>query len=75
MATSMVSGVVLALILALNSALSLGYYIPVISTLLFCGTDKVVCPVNLKPLPLTVVSAVVFPCARDGLSRSVPGIV
>jgi NADH:ubiquinone oxidoreductase subunit 2 (subunit N) len=56
----MMSGVVLALILALNSALSLGYYIPVISTLLFCGSDKDVCPVNKKPLPLTVVSAVVF---------------
>jgi proton-translocating NADH-quinone oxidoreductase chain N len=60
MVTSMMSGVVLALILALNSALSLGYYIPVISTLLFCGTDKDVCPANKKPLPLTVVSAVVF---------------
>lgn len=60
MATSMAGGVVLALILALNSAVSLGYYIPVISTLLFCGTDKDTCPVNTKPLPLTVVSAVVF---------------
>jgi NADH:ubiquinone oxidoreductase subunit 2 (subunit N) len=60
MATSMMSGVVLALILALNSALSLGYYIPVISTLLFSGKDKEVSPVNGKPLPLTVVSAVVF---------------
>jgi len=60
MVTSMMSGVVLALILALNSAVSLGYYIPVISTLLFCGTDKDTCPVTIKPLPLTVVSAVVF---------------
>ena len=60
MVTSMMSGVVLALILALNSALSLGYYVPVISTLLFCGTDKDVCPINKKPLPLTIVSAVVF---------------
>jgi proton-translocating NADH-quinone oxidoreductase chain N len=60
MVTSMMSGVVLALILALNSALSLGYYVPVISTLLFCGTDKHVCPANKKPLPLTIVSAVVF---------------
>ncbi|MGB9176857.1 MAG: NADH-quinone oxidoreductase subunit N [Methanoregula sp.] len=60
MSTSMMSGVVLALILALNSALSLGYYIPVISTLLFCGTDKTVCPVNPKPLPKSVVSAVLF---------------
>jgi proton-translocating NADH-quinone oxidoreductase chain N len=60
MVTSMMSGVILALILALNSALSLGYYIPVISTLLFCGTDNVVCPANPKPLPLAVVSAVIF---------------
>ena len=60
MATSMAGGVVLALILALNSALSLGYYIPVISTLIFCSTDKDTCPVHTKPLPLTVVSAVVF---------------
>jgi proton-translocating NADH-quinone oxidoreductase chain N len=60
MSTSMMSGVVLALILALNSALSLGYYIPVISTLLFCGMDKTLCPVSQKPLPLTVVSAVMF---------------
>jgi len=60
MVTSMMSGVVLALILALNSALSLGYYVPVISTLLFCGTDKDVYPANKKPLPLTIVSAVVF---------------
>jgi NADH:ubiquinone oxidoreductase subunit 2 (subunit N) len=60
MVTSMMSGVILALILALNSALSLGYYVPVISTLLFCGTDKDVCPINKKPLPLTIVSAVVF---------------
>jgi NADH:ubiquinone oxidoreductase subunit 2 (subunit N) len=56
----MMSGVVLALILAVNSAVSLGYYIPVISTLLFCGTEKDTCPVKTKPLPLTVVSAVVF---------------
>jgi NADH:ubiquinone oxidoreductase subunit 2 (subunit N) len=60
MVTSMAGGVVLALILALNSALSLGYYIPVLSTLLFCGPDRDTCPVNPKPLPLTVVSAVVF---------------
>jgi proton-translocating NADH-quinone oxidoreductase chain N len=60
MVTSLWSGVLLALILALNSAISLGYYIPVISTLLFCGTDKDTCPVHKKPLPLTIVSAVVF---------------
>ena len=59
MVTSMAGGVVLALILALNSAISLGYYIPVISTLLF-GTDQDVCPLNKIPLPLTVVSGVAF---------------
>jgi NADH:ubiquinone oxidoreductase subunit 2 (subunit N) len=56
----MMSGVILALILALNSALSLGYYVPVISTLLFCGPEENRCPANPKPLPLTVVSAVVI---------------
>lgn len=35
MATSLMSGVVLALILAVNSVVSLGYYIPVLSTLMF----------------------------------------
>ncbi len=59
MVTSMAGGVALALILALNSALSLGYYIPVISTLLFCGTDRKTCPAGRGP-PLPVVSAVVF---------------
>jgi len=37
MATSLMSGVVLALILAVNSVVSLGYYIPVLSTLMFSG--------------------------------------
>lgn len=37
MVTSMMSGVVLALILAVNSAVSLGYYVPVLSTLMFRG--------------------------------------
>jgi NADH:ubiquinone oxidoreductase subunit 2 (subunit N) len=60
MVTSMAGGVALALILALNSAISLGYYIPVISTLLFCGTDRAVCPLPAKPLPLTIISAVAF---------------
>jgi F420H2 dehydrogenase subunit N len=60
MSTSMMSGVALALILALNSALSLGYYIPVISTLLFCGTDRAACMGNPESQPLTVISAVVF---------------
>ncbi|OPX64265.1 MULTISPECIES: NADH-quinone oxidoreductase subunit N [unclassified Methanoregula] len=60
MVTSMAGGVALALILALNSALSLGYYIPVISTLLFCGSDRAICPVPVKPLPLTIISAVAF---------------
>ena len=60
MVTSMMSGVILALVLALNSAISLGYYVPVISTLLFRGTDRDESPQNLKPLPLTVISAVVF---------------
>ena len=40
MVTSAVSGVILALILALNSFISLGYYVPVISTLSFWGKDS-----------------------------------
>ena len=40
MVTSMMSGVVLALILALNSFISLGYYVPVLSTLLFRERGK-----------------------------------
>ena len=39
MATNAVGGVVLALILAANSALSLGYYVPILSTLLFQGHE------------------------------------
>jgi NADH:ubiquinone oxidoreductase subunit 2 (subunit N) len=60
MVTSMAGGVVLALVLALNSAVSLGYYIPVLSTLLFSGPAKETGPVGQKPLSLPVVSAVVF---------------
>jgi len=40
MVTSAVSGVLLALILALNSFISLGYYVPVLSTLSFRGKDS-----------------------------------
>lgn len=39
MATSVMGGVVLALVLVLNSALSLGYYVPLLSTLLFHGNE------------------------------------
>ncbi|HYM41095.1 MAG TPA: NADH-quinone oxidoreductase subunit N [Thermoplasmata archaeon] len=39
MATHVIGGVVLALILAANSALSLGYYVPILSTLLFQGHE------------------------------------
>ena len=39
MATSVTGGVILALVLVLNSALSLGYYVPVLSTLLFRGKE------------------------------------
>jgi F420H2 dehydrogenase subunit N len=60
MVTSMMSGVVLALILALNSALSLAYYIPVISTLLFSGEKGGQIPERLKPVPLGALTAVIF---------------
>ena len=39
MATNMAGGVLLALILAANSALSLGYYVPILSTLMFQGHE------------------------------------
>jgi len=39
MATSLMSGVILALILAVNSIISLGYYIPVLSTLMFSASS------------------------------------
>ena len=39
MSTHVLGGVVLALILAANSALSLGYYVPILSTLLFKGHE------------------------------------
>lgn len=41
MATNVIGGVVLALLLAANSALSLGYYVPILSTLLFQGREAV----------------------------------
>ena len=60
MVTSMMSGVVLALILALNSALSLGYYVPAISTLLFSSEEGGTCPVYVKPVHIGALTAVVF---------------
>ena len=40
MSTLTWGGVILALVLAANSALSLGYYIPLLSTILFTGHDE-----------------------------------
>lgn len=63
MVTSMMSGVILALILALNSFISLGYYIPVLSILLFradktTGLDR---PAEISVKPhWSLVSAVVI---------------
>jgi len=62
MVTSMMSGVVLALVLALNSAISLGYYVPVISTLLFRGKgvdNSALTVKNTKKIPVSIISAVV----------------
>jgi NADH:ubiquinone oxidoreductase subunit 2 (subunit N) len=62
MVTSMISGVILALVLALNSAISLGYYVPVMSTLIFPDkknqTDKM--PENIKKIPITHISGIVI---------------
>ncbi len=62
MVTSMAGGVILALILALNSVVSLGYYVPVISMLVFDNrtTPPGVVQVQAKKLPLSAISAVVF---------------
>ena len=62
MVTSMMSGVILALVLALNSAISLGYYVPVLSTLLFRGKgpeDQEIMVERPKKIPVSVISAVV----------------
>jgi len=62
MVTSMMSGVVLALVLALNSAISLGYYVPVLSTLLFKGKDFIepgITEEAREQIPVSVISAVV----------------
>jgi len=62
MVTSMMSGVILALVLALNSAISLGYYVPVLSTLLFRGKGPGTPPLTeetTKKIPVSIVSAVV----------------
>lgn len=62
MVTSALSGAVLALILAVNSAVSLGYYVPVLSTLLFPGRGREAeGPVSAKlsRIPWFVVAAAV----------------
>ena len=60
MLTLTISGAVLALILVLNSALSLAFYVPVISTLMFYGTESDRCPVSRQKIPIPLVTAVVF---------------
>jgi len=60
MLTFTTGGVILALILVLNSALSLGYYVPIISTLMFYGTEGDRSPAHRITIPLPVISAVVF---------------
>ena len=84
MITSMASGVVLALVLALNSALSLGYYVPVLSTLLFKGKahgGSSVREETTKKIPVSIISAVLclaiitvylglFPESFDWISHS-----
>ncbi|OPY37495.1 MAG: F(420)H(2) dehydrogenase subunit N [Methanoregula sp. PtaU1.Bin051] len=62
MVTSMLSGVVLALILALNSFISLGYYVPALSALSFRGADdaKETVPEKHLSLPASAVFTVVL---------------
>ncbi|HTY15938.1 MAG TPA: proton-conducting transporter membrane subunit [Methanoregulaceae archaeon] len=63
MATSLLSGFILALILGANSAISLGYYVPILSTLIFKGkgTDPGDTGLqNSQKIPVTIMSAIVF---------------
>jgi NADH:ubiquinone oxidoreductase subunit 2 (subunit N) len=64
MVTSMMSGVVLALILALNSILSLGYYVPILSTLMFSRNtpaESGESPTRPAPkVPASILSAIVL---------------
>ena len=65
MVTSMAGGVVLALILAANSIISLGYYVPILSTLMFSRHVPVQAPDSVPAvkgytIPASVISAVIF---------------
>lgn len=62
MVTSMMSGVILALILALNSFISLGYYVPALSAILFGSQDseQQVTAEKRKSVPAGTVSVVVL---------------
>jgi NADH-quinone oxidoreductase subunit N/multicomponent Na+:H+ antiporter subunit D len=84
MAAFTTGGVILALILAGNSALSLGYYVPVLSTLLFRGRDEghgqarggntaiaLGTSVSIAALALTTIYLGLFPAALfDWISRA-----
>jgi len=63
MGTSMMSGVILALILALNCFISLGFYVPVLSTLSFAGKENgryEKAPENKTGVPKSIVYVVVL---------------
>ncbi len=66
MVTSMAGGVVLALVLAANSIISLGYYVPILSTLMFSRnapihtTEPPAHAGNAPKIPASAISAVVF---------------
>ena len=60
MLTATMGGISLALILVLNSALSLGYYVPVISTLMFYGAESDRSRTQRIKIPLPVVTTVLF---------------
>ncbi|HVP94703.1 MAG TPA: proton-conducting transporter membrane subunit [Methanoregulaceae archaeon] len=63
MVTSLLSGFILALILAVNSAISLGYYVPILSTIIFKGKGNDPGGVSLEnsqTIPVMVMSAIVL---------------
>ena len=58
MATATIGGVILALILAGNSALSLGYYVPLLSILLFGGHHEADDPIRVRSATMALSTTV-----------------
>jgi NADH-quinone oxidoreductase subunit N/multicomponent Na+:H+ antiporter subunit D len=76
MSTVSWGGVILALVLAGNSALSLGYYVPLLSTVLFGGHGEADSPEpTRRSIPATGVIAVVLLAIATVLLGLFPGLI